>query len=92
MDNHDSTTTPEFDLERFRYEPEAFKQACEELKTTKRQALTEALGRLEQAAWSRHWTALQVARNEIERLTGVTITGPLRGELEALTTDGVSGD
>jgi hypothetical protein len=71
---------------------DAFKEYSSKLRDTKRQALAEALARLEQAAWSRHWTVLQVARNEIERLTGVCITGPLKAELEALESDGVSRD
>jgi hypothetical protein len=89
--SNEPPATPEFDLERFRYEPDAFKQACEELKATKQQALADALVQLETAAWSRHWTALQVARSEIERLTGISITGPLRRDLEAMGRDGVTG-
>jgi hypothetical protein len=82
--NEHTPDTPGFDFEKFRYDPDAFKQACEELKATKQQALADALVQLETAAWSRHWTALKVARSEIERLTGISITGPLRRDLEAM--------
>jgi hypothetical protein len=75
-----------------RFDGDAFREACEALRGEKRQALTDALAALERAAWARQWAPLQVARQEIERLTWVTITGPLRHELEALVTNGVSGD
>jgi hypothetical protein len=37
---------------------------------------------LETAAWSRRWTDVKAARARIEELTGLTIIGPLRRELE----------
>ena len=40
---------------------------------------------LETAAWSRKWSAVKAARARLELLTGLTIVGPLRHELEKKT-------
>jgi hypothetical protein len=68
-------TTQDFDGETFRQESLAIRQQ-------KREALTEALVDLETAAWSRNWAGVKSARVRIEALTGITITGPLKRELE----------
>lgn len=48
----------------------------------KREEVAKALVALETAAWARRWADLKTARARIELLTGLTITGPFRRELE----------
>lgn len=71
-----SDVMADFDGEAFRQEALAFRQS-------KREALTSALVALETASWARDWSAVKKARIRIEALTGITIHGPLKRDLEA---------
>lgn len=61
---------------------EKFKQEMLQYRQWKRDEVLDALIALETAAWSRRWTDVKAARARIEELTGLTIIGPLRRELE----------
>jgi hypothetical protein len=61
---------------------ETFKHEMVEYRAWKRSAVLEALAALETAAWTRQWGAVQAARADLRRLTGLEIVSPVEGELE----------